>query len=72
MKRLRDYLKDKPHVAITVPAVLCFVTFVTNFIAALKDGVIDENELHQLLSVADGFGTVACFLAMSIVRNKNK
>lgn len=72
MKRLLDYLKKKPHTALTVPALLCFVTFITNLISALKDGNIDSNEYHQLLATADGFETVVLFLIMFAINNKKK
>jgi len=72
MKKLRDYIKKKPHIAITVPALLCFITFLTNLFHALKDGNIDANEYHQLLATADGFETVVLFLIMVAINNKKK
>lgn len=72
MRKLRKVLRDKPHVAIGVPAILCFITFVTNLIASLKDGVIDPNEMHQLLTTADGFQAVALFIIVLILKEKNK
>ena len=70
MNRLRKYLKKKPHVALTVPALLCFITFLTNLVAALKDGNIDSNEFHQLLSTADGFETVVIVIMMFVLKDK--
>lgn len=72
MGKIRDKLKEKPHLVLSVPALLCFVTFVTNLIASLKDGNIDSNELHQLLSTADGFETVVMILIMLALRDKKK
>jgi len=72
MDKLRKYLKEKPHLAISVPALLCFMTFITNLIAALKDGNIDSSELHQLLSTADGFETVVLFALMLALKDKRK
>lgn len=72
MKKLREYLKNKPHLAISVPALLCFVTFITNLVTALKDGNIDANEYHQLLATADGFETVVLFMIMVAINNKKK
>lgn len=65
-------IKDNPHRALSIPALLCFVTFITNFIASLKDGKIDSNELHQLLSSADGFETVILVIIIMVLREKKK
>lgn len=72
MDKLRKKIKSKPHLALSVPAVLCFITFVTNLYAALKDGNIDGGELHQLLSTADGFETVILVVFMLVLRDKKK
>lgn len=72
MRNIRKILREKPHMAIGVPAILCFITFITNLVASLKDGVIDPNEMHQLLTTADGFQAVALFLIMLILKEKNK
>lgn len=72
MKKLLDSIKKNPHLAITVPALLCFITFITNLFHALKDGNIDANEYHQLLATADGFEAVVLFLIMFAINNKKK
>lgn len=69
---LQNYLKDKPHVALSAPALLCFTTCIINFISFSKDGVIDSNELHQLLSTADGFETVVLVAIMFALSYKKK
>ncbi len=72
MKRIIEFFRNKPHVAISVPALLCFITFLTNLVSALTDGVIDSNEFHQLLSTADGFETVVLFALMLVLKDKKK
>lgn len=72
MNRLRKKIKQKPHLVLGVPAVLCFITFITNFIAAISDGNIDSSELHTLLSSADGFEAVLLVIIMFVMRDKNK
>lgn len=72
MRKARNYVKRKPHVAIGIPAVLCAVTFVINFISAISDGVIDAKELHQLLSTADGFEAVVLFVVMLVLKDKKR
>jgi hypothetical protein len=72
MKKLIRYLKSKPHTALGLPAILCFITFITNLVMALRDGNIDSNELHQLLSTADGFEAVFLVLIMLVLNKKKK
>ncbi len=72
MKKLKKYVRKKPHLILTIPTVLCFISFITNFISAIKDGHIDQNELHELLSSADGFETVVLVLIMLFIRKRNK
>lgn len=72
MKKPKKNMKLKPYHALTVPAVLCFITFLTNLIASLQDGNIDSNELHQLLSTADGFETVFLVIVMVILGKRSK
>jgi hypothetical protein len=72
MKRIRQKIKENPHLVLSVPALLCFITFITNLVAALKDGVIDSSELHQLLSTADGFETVVLVVTMLVIGRKKK
>lgn len=70
MKKLKKLLKRKAHVALSVPAVLCFITFITNLFKALEDRNIDTNELHALLASADGFETTILFVIMLLIRDK--
>lgn len=72
MDELIKRLKDNAHIAISVPAVLCFITFITNLVKALSDGNIDTNEFHTLLASADGFETVVLFVVMLALKKKNK
>lgn len=66
----RKKIRSNAHVALSVPAVLCFISFITNFIASMKDGNIDSAELHQLLSSADGFETVLLVIVMFVLHKK--
>lgn len=72
MKKLKQLLKDKPNHAIFVPAILCCVTFITNLVVSLKDGVISTHEYHQLLSLADGFEAAILFIVMLVLKDKKK
>ena len=72
MKQLRKLLKNKTLATLSIPAILAFIAFVTNFIAALRDGVIDDSELHHLLTMVDGFETVAIVIVMLALGSKKK
>jgi hypothetical protein len=72
MRKLKRNIQNKPCLALSIPAVLCFITFVTNIVQALKDGNIDSNELHQLLASADGFETVVLCVIMMALRKKKQ
>ncbi len=72
MKRLKKMLKAKTPVVLSVPLLLCFVTFITNLIKSLRDGNIDSDEFHQLLSTSDGFEAVILFAIMFVLKDKNK
>lgn len=72
IERLVKNIKTNPHYALSVPAVLCFFTFITNLAASLQDGNIDSVELHQLLTTADGFETVILVVIMMVLNGKKK
>lgn len=72
MKRIKKYIRAKPHHILSVPAMLCFLTFITNLFASLKDGYIDAHELNQLLTTADGFETVILVIIMVVLKDKKK
>ncbi len=57
---------------LSVPTVLCAVTFVTNLVKALTDGIIDSNELHALMASADGFEAAVMFVVMLVLKDKKK
>ncbi len=72
MKELREYLKNNPHVALSVPALLCFIQFLMSIFGAIRTGIFDSNTVNQLLSTADGFETVVLFIIMMVLKNKKQ
>jgi hypothetical protein len=72
MRKVKNYFRKKPHMVLSVPTVLCFITFITNLIKALSDGNIDANEFHGLLASADGFEATVMFMVMLVLKNKKK
>lgn len=70
MDKIINYFKENLHVTLSVPTILCFITFITNFSKALSDGNIDSNELHTLLASADGFETIVMFMIMLVLKKQ--
>jgi len=70
MKRLLSLFKKNAPALVGMPALLCFFTFLTNFYQAIKDGNIDAQEYHTLLTYADGFEAVVLFIVMLALKEK--
>ncbi len=70
MDKLIQSLRKKPHIALSVPTLLCAITFVTNLVQALSDGVITDGEYHRLLTTANGFETTVLFILMLVLKDK--
>lgn len=72
MKKLGNNLRNNAHVVLSVPAILCFITFMTNLAQIVREGNIDGNELNQLLMTADGFEAVVISVIILVLKDKNK
>jgi hypothetical protein len=72
MQKFKDYIKKRANTVIAIPAWLCFITFIINFVAAMRDGFISSEELHQLLTTADGFETVVLFIVAFVLRDRKR
>lgn len=72
MDWLNRIIKRRPHVALSIPALLSGFSFFGNLFTALSDGQIDGNELHQLLSSADGLQTVLLIIIMVALKERRK
>lgn len=72
MRRLKSYIKSKPNIAISVPALLCFLQFIINLFEVFETGIFDSNVMTQLLSSADGFESVVLFAIMLALKEKKK
>lgn len=70
MRNLKRYARENPHMAVGVPAWLCFISFIVNFFHAAKDGFMGKDEIQQLLYTADGFETVVLFIVMLVLGKK--
>ena len=70
MDWLKQIIKSHPHFAISIPMLLSCASFFGNLFTALSDGQLDGNELHQLLSSANGFETVLLIVIMVALKGK--
>jgi hypothetical protein len=72
MRWIRDALKNKAHVALSVPAVLCCGQFLNGIFKIIETGTIDNATLNTLIQSADGFEAVVIFVIMFVLRKKDK
>ena len=72
MDWLKKLLRNNPNVAISVPAILCFVQFVTDVVEIFKTHEFSSAMLNQLVSSANGFEAVCLFIIMLVLKGKNK
>lgn len=72
MSWLKNHIKNRPNYALSIPAVLCFMQFLSELIDIIKTRTFDSNAITQLLSSADGFESVVLFIIMLVLKTKNK
>lgn len=70
MRKLHQFLKENPNIAISLPAILCFVQFVYEIIEIIENRRFDTTILNQLISSANGFEAVCLFVIMLALKNK--
>lgn len=64
MDWLKELIKKNPFISLLMPTGLGGFTFFGNLFAALSDGNLDSNELHQLMSSASGLETLLLLVIM--------
>lgn len=72
MGRLFEDLKSNVSVAISIPAILCFIQFVYEIYEIIKTHELTSDILSQLVSSANGFESVVLFTIMIALKNKKK
>lgn len=72
MNKLREYIKNKPHLAMSIPAFLCFLQFVSTVWDMIRDKKFEYNSIIQLLSSLDGFETMILCIIMIALKDKTK
>lgn len=72
MDWLKELIKKYPFASLLFPTGLGGINFFGNLIAALSDGNIDGNELHQLMSSASGLETLFLIIIMFALKNNKK
>ncbi len=70
MDRIKEYCRRHTHIALSVPAVLCFIQFVLGVFGVVRSGSLNLDAVTNLLSTADGFESVILFFIMLAIRNK--
>lgn len=72
MEWLKELIKKNPFASLILPTTLSGFSFFGNLFSSLSDGVIDEGELTQLLSSANGLETILLIIIMLALKNKDK
>jgi len=67
-----EYIANKPHCALSLPAILSFGQFIAKVVDICKTGDLDPTTVNQLLSSANGFETVVLCIIMFVLKSKNK
>lgn len=72
MNWLKELIKKNPFAALLVPTGLSGFSFFGSLLASISDGNIDGNELHELLSSANGLETLLLVIIMVALKVKKK
>ena len=70
IRRFKEFLKDNPSFALSIPALLCFAQFIYEIIEIIETRDFDYNALSQLASSANGFEAVCLSIIMIVLKNK--
>ena len=72
MDWFNDLIRKYPHLGLLPAAAMGIIGFVGNLAIALSDGDLDGNEIHQLLTGANGAETVIVLLVLLALKTKSK
>lgn len=72
MEKIIEFIKNNPILSLILPSVISGGTFFGNLLIAISDGVLDTNELHTLMSSANGFELVVLLVIMIALKSKDK
>lgn len=72
MDWFNDLIKKYPHLGLLPAAAMGIAGFVGNLAIALSDGDLDGNEIHNLLSGANGAETIIVMVVLIALRAKSK
>lgn len=72
MKKVKKYMRDKPHIAVSVPTALCCGSFLTELIQAFRDCGVTLQNIKDILASINGFEAMLLLIIMLILRKKNK
>jgi hypothetical protein len=65
-----DWLKNNLNHAVTVPLLLSTANFGLLLFESLMDGVITDNELHQLMQTSSGINMIILCGVLAIIKIK--
>lgn len=65
------FIKDHITKAVGLPAILSAANFAGNLFLAMSDGVITQQEFHNLMTSANGIESVVLIIAWLALRKKD-
>lgn len=69
MEFIKSLIKKYPFLSLVIPTSLGGLSFLSNVLSALTDGIIDTAEFHQLLTGASGLQMFLLVLIMSALKH---
>lgn len=70
MDWFKNLCRDRPHIPISLASLVSFFMFLQNLAVFMSDGFLDSEELHKLLTGANGFETILLMAIMLLVKEK--
>jgi len=68
MPSLLEWLKENVAKIVAVPVLINSFEFAMLFLESIKDGVIDDRELHALMQVGDSVSLIFLAIAMAVLK----
>lgn len=72
MNKLFEWVQKRVDRILTLPALFLSGQFAWDLVTFMKDGHLDDQEMHQLLASADGIELIIVLLVIAVFRYKRK
>ena len=72
MDWILGWLKNNVSKVVAVPVVFNTLEFAMLFVDSMRDGIMDDRELHALMQAGDSISLIYLAIAMAILKAKGK